>query len=119
VSAIELRGLRVGAIVGVLPEERLRAQPLEIDLDLERELERAAVSDDLAATTNYAEVLRRVAALVDQSRFALLEGLASAIAEEVLAFDPDLDAVVVAVRKLRPPVPEDVDTVGVRLRVAR
>ena len=38
VDLIELRGLQVIGICGALPEERDRAQPLEIDLDVEADL---------------------------------------------------------------------------------
>jgi dihydroneopterin aldolase len=37
-DVIELRGLQVVGICGALPEERERAQPLEIDLDVEADL---------------------------------------------------------------------------------
>ena len=57
-DVIELRELRVSAIVGVLAHEREREQPLEIDIDVERSFEEAALHDDLAATTDYAAVLR-------------------------------------------------------------
>ncbi len=115
---IELRGLRLSVIVGALAHERVQPQPLEIDLDLERPLAEAARSDDLAATTNYAEALRAAARAADGA-FTLLEALALAVAQAVLEVDPALSAVEVRVRKLRPPVPEDVATVGVSLRVER
>ncbi len=44
----------------------------------------------------------------------LLESLAGAIADAVLA-DAHVTSVTVAVRKLRPPVPYDVESTGVRL----
>ena len=47
-------------------------------------------------------------------RHQLLERLAQRIAETVLA-DPKIAAVTVCVRKLRPPVPVDVATAGVRI----
>ena len=47
---IEIRGLRVLGTHGVLPEEQQRAQPFEVDLDLELDLRRAGRSDRLEAT---------------------------------------------------------------------
>ena len=44
---IELRGLRVLGTHGVLPEERERAQPFEVDLDIDADLRPAGVSDAL------------------------------------------------------------------------
>ena len=113
---IELRGLRVLGIHGVLPEEKQRAQPFEIDLDLWVDLSPAAASDRLVDTVDYAEVTARASAVVaGPSSFELLEAMAGAIATSTLAADPRILAVTVGVRKLQPPLPADVDTVGVRL----
>ncbi len=48
----------------------------------------------------------------------LLERFAGRVAEALLAAGP-VDAVTVVVRKLRPPVPEDLDTSGVRIHRTR
>lgn len=116
---IELRELRVSAIVGALSEERDRAQPLAFDIDLARPFEEAAMNDDLTHTTNYAEILRLATTIAHDGAFVLLETLAYRVAHEILAFDRAIESVTVAVRKLRPPVPEDVASVGVRCTVSR
>jgi dihydroneopterin aldolase len=118
-DVIEVRDLRVSAIVGVLGEERDRPQPLSLDIDMYRPFEEAALSDDLASTTNYSEVLALVTQVAAEGRFLLLETLAYRAAQEVLASDPEIHKVTIAVRKLRPPVPEDVATVGVRCSLER
>ena len=51
--------------------------------------------------------------------FALLEALAERLAADVLAADGRIDAVTVSVRKLRPPVAQQLATSGVRIRRAR
>lgn len=112
---IELRGLRVVGICGVLPEERERAQPLEVDLDVESDLAAAGGADDLALTVDYGAIAAAVEGVVTGERFGLLEALAERIAAVVLAV-PGVDAVTVAVRKLRPPVPQQLATSGVRIR---
>ena len=115
---IELRGLRVSGRCGVLPVEHEGAQPLEIHLDLELDLAPAGRSDDLALTVDYGEVCAAVERLVVSGHVALLERLAERIAAEVLAA-PRVVAVEVAVRKLRPPVPQQIATTGVRVRRTR
>ena len=112
---IELSGLRVTAVVGVLPEERDRAQPLEVDLGVEVDLSAAGVSDDLSDTVDYAAVCDTVVGTVDMSQPELLERLAAQVAEAVLDLDSRIEAVEVAIRKLRPPIPHDLATSGVRL----
>jgi dihydroneopterin aldolase len=118
-DVLEIRDLRVSAIVGALDEERGRPQPLSFDLDLHRSFEPAARSDDLAETTNYAEVLTLVVRVATEGGFRLLEALAHRVAEAVLSLDQELVRVSVTVRKLRPPVPEDVATVGARCTLER
>ena len=116
---IELRGLRVDAICGVLPHERVTPQPLELDLDVVADLTAASRSDELADTVDYGAitaVAARVAATLEPQ---LLEHLAGCIADEVLAVDDRITSVTVAVRKLDPPVPERLATSGVRLTRTR
>ena len=111
---IELRGLRVLGRHGVLPEERERDQPFEVDLDVEADLSPAGCSDDLGDTLDYGAVARAAAAVVAGEPSALLERVAQRIADAVLA-DERVASVTVAVRKLRPPVPVDLATAGVRV----
>jgi dihydroneopterin aldolase len=99
---------------GALPEEGVRAQPFEVDLDLEVDLRAAGDSDDLGDTVDYGEVAGMVASIVRGERYVLLERLAARIAEAVLA-DERVTAADVTVRKLRPPVPVDLATAAVRI----
>ncbi len=111
---IELRGLLASAICGALPEEQVRAQPIEVDLDVDVDLVAAGASDDLADTVDYGALCDLVARVLTQERFVLLERLAERIAQEALA-DVRVHRVEVAVRKLRPPVPQLLATCGVRI----
>ncbi len=117
---IELRGLRASGIHGVLPEERTRAQPFELDLDLAVDLAPAAASDRLADTVDYGAIAEMAARVVSESAPRdLLEALAGAVAETVLAADPRIEAVTVNLKKLRPPLAVDVGTVGVTITRGR
>jgi 7,8-dihydroneopterin aldolase/epimerase/oxygenase len=118
-DVIELRGQRAVGICGALPEERERAQPLEVDLDVHADLSVAAVSDDLADTIDYGALCTAVDDVVTGEEFVLLERLAGRLAEAVLDTDPRIEAVTVSVRKLRPPVPQQLATSGVRLHRER
>jgi dihydroneopterin aldolase len=114
-SSICINGLRLLGRHGVLPEEKLRAQPFEVDITIDADLSPSARSDDLGATVDYGAVISSVAEIVETRNYGLLEALAAAIADDVLA-RPGVDAVTVEVRKLRPPVAAHVASVGVRLR---
>lgn len=115
---IELRGLRASGICGVLPEERDRAQPLEVDLDVVADLSRPGRSDELVDTVDYGAICSIVERVITTETFELLERLAERIAEVVLA-DEAVAEVEVAVRKLRPPVPQQLATAGVRISRSR
>lgn len=119
VDRIEVRALRVVATHGALPEERERAQPFELDLDVWVDTGAAGASDQLTDTVDYGTVVERVAALVRDTSFTLLEALAEAVALAVSEVDARVERVAVTVRKLRPPIGEDVGSVGVRLERGR
>lgn len=117
---IELRGLRALGTHGALPEERQRAQPFEVDLDIVAELSRAGRSDALADTIDYGAVAAAVAGVITGPHAELLEHLAEGIAAEVLATAGSLaEAVVVTVRKLRPPVPFELASAAVTVTRGR
>ena len=105
--------------VGVLPFEREQDQPIEIDLDVVTDLGPAGASDVLTDTIHYGEVCAVVEEAVRKEPVGLLERLATVVAEAVLAVDTRIDAVEVAVRKLRPPVPQQLGTSGVRVTRSR
>ncbi len=114
-DVIELRGLRLSGVVGVLPHEQEQAQPLELDLDVALDLGPAGTSDHLADTVDYGALCALVEVQVVGERYALLEALAERVAQAVLAADERIEQVTVAVRKLRPPVAQQLATSGVRI----
>jgi dihydroneopterin aldolase len=111
---LELRGLRFVAAHGALPEEAVRAQPFEVDLDLIVDLRAAGHSDDLADSVDYGEVCEAVRSVMEGPHARLLEHLAEEVAARALAVAGGRAAgVVVTVRKLRPPVPFDMASAAV------
>lgn len=115
---IEIRSLRVVGTHGVLAHEQAAAQPFEVDLVVEADVEAAAASDAIGDALDYGPLVAVAARVVSEERFALLESLAEAIAAAVLA-EERVRGVEVAVRKLRPPLPFDLESVGVRIRRRR
>ncbi len=110
-----LRGLRVMALCGALPEERVRAQPFELNVELGVDLASAGLSDDLGDTVDYGAVCAAVAAAAEGEQFTLMEAMAHRLAEVCLNADPRVEQVTVEVHKLRPPVPQHLITSGVRI----
>lgn len=118
-SVLEVRGLRVLGVHGVLPQEKTTQQPFEVDLDLHFDMEAAAASDDLADAVDYGAVVDAVVAVVTGPSQELLERLARLIGDAALAVDPRVTAAEVVIRKLEPPVPYEIGSAGVRLTTTR
>ena len=118
-DVIELRGLRLAGVVGVLPHEQTQPQPLEVDLDLHLDLAPAGVSDALEDTADYGAMCDVAERVVTGGSFALLEGLAEHLAAALLEADVRVEEVTVSVRKLRPPVTQQLSTSGVRITRSR
>ena len=113
-DCIQLRGLRVVCVVGVLPEERERAQPLELDIDIYADLSAAGNSDDLQDTVDYGSVAQTIEEICLGAKVQLLERLAQLVAERLLELD-GVSTVEVTVKKIRPPVPSDLNFSAVRV----
>ena len=117
-DTIELRGLRVMAYCGILAEEIERRQPFEIDVDVDCDLRAAGTSDDLDNTIDYGGLVAGIQKLADDVRYGLLERFASEVADVVLGYDKAISTRV-TIRKLRPPVPQDLASSGVTVRRTR
>lgn len=113
-DTIILRGLRALGTHGVLPEEQSRPQPFEVDLELAVDLSAAGRSDLLSDTVDYDAVAAAVVRLIETGRCSLIETLAAQIADSCKA-DRRVSAVVVTLRKLRPPLAVSIDHVAVRI----
>jgi dihydroneopterin aldolase len=115
---ITLRGMQFLGRHGVQLEERMEPQPFEVDVILRRDLSAAAASDDLADTIDYSTIFTQVGEVVERQSFRLIETLAGAIADALLASHP-IEDVEVRVRKPKALLPGAFDTVEARLRRRR
>jgi 7,8-dihydroneopterin aldolase/epimerase/oxygenase len=111
---ILIKGLRELGVHGVLPEEQSRPQPFEVDVELSVDASAAGESDQLEDTVDYSAVAEAISRVVRSERYALLERLATRIAE-VCHVDGRVQSVSVTVRKLHPPVRAMVDHVAVHV----
>jgi dihydroneopterin aldolase len=108
---IHLTGIRCYGYTGALPEEQILGQWFEVDVVLWLDLAPAGRSDRLAETLDYRAAIETVKQLVKTSKFALLERLATAIADALLypASDlrsPPVQQVRVCLTKLAAPIPD-------------
>lgn len=101
---------------GVLPEEKILGQQLEVDIELRLDLSTAGKTDDVADTVNYAAVNEKISQTITTHSFNLIEAVASAILDDIEAdFGAQLDSALVRVRKYGVPMPGAFDNVEVQL----
>ena len=102
---IELRGIELLGRHGVLEEERQRGQRFLFDVELD--VGEAGTSDRIEDAVDYREVVACVREVSDTQSYRLLEALATAVADELVARFP-VAVAQVRVRKpdvvLDPPV---------------
>ncbi len=103
---------------GVYEEEQQNPQPFEVDVELALNLQPAGLSDDLERTIDYSRVFDTCRQIVESTRFNLIEALAEAIAQEILAGFP-ADEVTIRIRKPRAQMGGTLHAAGVEIRRRR
>ena len=104
-DCIQLTGIRCYGYTGYLPEEQVLGQRFEVDLTLWLDLSLAGKSDVIEDTLDYRSIITSVQQLVTTSKFALIERLATAIAQLILQFDK-VTQVQVKLSKPAAPIPD-------------
>ena len=82
-----ISGLELAAVIGTLPEEQTRRQPIILDLEIGIDLTAAGRTDDLTQTVDYSEIERRMLHLAETAHFQLIEAFAQAAADVVLSYE--------------------------------
>lgn len=111
-DVVFIKGLKVEAVIGVFAWERAITQPILIDIALETDISRAAVSDDVADALSYKEVCDDVNVWCQEIKAKLLEHLAVQIADKVLAKYP-CQKITLSIAK--PTAIIEADAVGVQI----
>ena len=95
---IQIKDLSLRTIIGINDEERRNLQEVLINLTLYADTRPAGASDDIADAVNYRTITKRVIAMVEDSRFYLVEKMAAQIADLCLE-NPLVERVRVSVEK--------------------
>lgn len=118
-TKINVSGLEIRARHGVLPLEKQQPQPFIFDVELDADVQTAAISDDVNETVNYAEVCEAVKEVALSRSFNLLESLSRECALVILEKFPRVLAVKVTVQKPQAPIEEKFKSVGVTYSAER
>ena len=95
---IFLQGLEVRCIIGTLPHERRKKQPVVIDLEFPAPVKKAARRDNLKDALNYHAVAKCATEFISKSRFFLIETLAEKLAAFLLKEFP-IDSLTLKIMK--------------------
>lgn len=97
-ATIFIRDLVVEGKHGVNPEEKVTSQPFKITVEIEFDTTKAQVSDNLNDTLDYSKIRKQITTVVQGNSFDLIERLAQAIADDLLA-DNAIQELTVAIEK--------------------
>jgi FolB domain-containing protein len=118
---IIVQAIEFNSYIGVNDDEFNVRQPMSVDLELvypPGAFSSAADSDDLSKAIDYAQVVKRVVQIGTNGKYRLVERLAEEIVEALFA-EFAIANLKLWVRKLKPPLKEIHDSVGVRVTRTR
>lgn len=113
-DCIHITGIRCYGYTGYLPEEQVLGQRFEVDLTLWLDLAQAGKSDAIEDTLDYRTAIATVQDLVKTAKFALVERLASAIAQAILE-SKGVQQVRVRLTKLAAPIPDFAGQISIEI----
>lgn len=117
-SFIHINGIRLHARHGVLPQEQLTGNDYIIDVRVGYDITRAAESDDVKDTLNYAELFATIKEeMMKPSK--LIEHVAGRIVKRLLNEHSGATSVRLSITKQNPPMGADCDGAGVEVFVER
>jgi dihydroneopterin aldolase len=96
---IFIRNLVVQTIIGILPHERVNAQPIELDIVLTTDIADAAQSENITDALDYATISFGLTQYIEASKFQLIEALAEAIVKWLWQYSRAVDQIDLELRK--------------------
>lgn len=117
-SYILLKEIRCYAYHGVAPQENLIGNEYIIDLKLKVDISKAARTDEVTDTVNYAEVhqvIKNEMAIPSK----LLEHVSGRIIEKLFEQFPCIEEIKLQLSKRNPPMGADIESAGIELQCSR
>jgi dihydroneopterin aldolase len=114
-DSIRIIGIKGFGYHGVFAAERANGQDFYVDVELQVDLSRACVSDDVKDTINYAEVTALVVEEITTNPVSLIEKLAGRIADRIKNTFTQASCVTVTVHKPQAPVEAEVRDISVTI----
>lgn len=115
-SKVFIEGIKIHAYHGVLPQERIVGNDYVISVSAEYDVSKAAESDDVADTLNYADIFNAVKDEMGKPS-KLIEHVAGRIAERLFRQFEGIESLTLKVVKANPPMGADCDGAGIVLQL--
>ena len=112
-DCILIEGLKVETVIGCFNWERQIRQPLLLDLIISTDLSKAAASDALLDTLNYAEICELASQSIVQARPELIEHAADIVLQCLFEKFPAIEKIRIIVRK--PAIIAAAQSVGIQI----
>ncbi len=112
---IRIENLEVYAAHGVYSQETRQGQLFMVDVTLNTDLRPAGMADELALSTNYGEVCRWIHRYLRENTFRLIEAAAEHLARELLLAFPNVESLVLELKKPMAPVKLSFSNISVRI----
>ncbi|QLH41990.1 MAG: dihydroneopterin aldolase [Coxiellaceae bacterium] len=84
VDKIVISELKIDTLIGILPHERTQAQTIAIDLEMQVDVHKVALKDDIQVAVDYSQVAQYITDYVISNHFNLIETLAEHLAVELI-----------------------------------
>lgn len=110
-----VRGLALHAYHGVMQHEGKVGQTFHLDLVLDIDLTTASMTDKLAHTVGYDQVVALATESFCSKRYRLIEAAAGAVTDALLERFPQVAAVRITVHKPHAPITATFEDVGVSM----
>lgn len=114
-TTIEIKNLKIYAKHGVLEEEKKTAQPFIFNATLFVNYLNAALTDDLAQTISYCDVMQDIKDFCENNSFNLIETLTYKCALMLIKKYRTIDKIVLAVNKPEAPFDLEFETVQTKI----
>ena len=112
---IRIRDLEVYANHGVFEEENRLGQKFLFSFELEVDMKRAGITDDLSDSVHYGEICRKVYDFTRAHTYHLLEKLAESVSRMLLMEFPEIRSLKTEIKKPWAPVRLPLKTVSVEI----
>ena len=96
---IRIKGIECDFHIGCYEEERSRAQKLSFEIDVNFDIKKASVSDNIEDTVNYVGIINIVEKLSKQGSWSLVEKLSRDIGLAILEQYPEVESVWINLHK--------------------